>query len=373
MSTARQRKLTFLMTLLILLVPNAPFAQQALVRSYENPDQIIGQAYLTHYGDQCIALMPTHVAAEAGIPAFLSERSSKLGEAETVTDLGDDLSVALVTGSLVQDCGRSISTISRAIDTLLSGQGLATLRSVNSDGTLANLSVAVVDNDGSMYLRVRPTNDSIQIHKGQSGSLLMVGKRPLGMLLAVNAKYGVGKVLRFDRLLQQAENHMASRTREALPDDKAGAGTGHEVTDLAAAANGGSVVGWNSLPVDSKHRPLNLLGPETAPPWRARVEQWPAEIDVDLAGEKVVISKIELDAGGVPKAERPARVEILINTSSDETRWRSLLGRKAKFDDNSIASFAFAPTWARQVRIAIGASQGGTDIVSLRRLRISNP
>lgn len=372
MSIAKHRKPTFLMSLLILLVPDILCAQQALVRSYENPDQIIGQAYLTHYGDRCIALLPTHVAAEAGIPAFLSERTSQLGEAETVSDLGDDLSVALVSGNLVQDCGSSISTISRAIDNLLRGQGLATLRSVNSDGTLANLSVAVVDNDGSMYLRVRPTNDSVQIHKGQSGSLLMVAKRPVGMLLAVNARHGVGKVLRFDRLLKQAENYMASRSLTATP-DKPGTSAGQDATDLAAAANGASVIGWNSLPVDSKHRPLNLLDPASALPWRARVEQWPAAIDVDLAGEKVIISKIELDASGVPEAERPARVEILINTSSDETRWRSLLGRKAKFDDNGIASFAFAPTWARQVRIAVAASRGGTDTVSLRRLHISNP
>jgi len=35
--------------------------------------------------------------------------------------------------------------------------------------------------------------------------------------------------------------------------------------------------------------------------------------------------------------------------------------------------FAFAPTWARQVKIAIGNSRGAADVTSLRRIRISNP
>ena len=268
------------------------------MRSYENPALVIGQAYLTHYGDHCIALLPTHVATEAKVPAFLSEGTSQLGEADEVSDLGDDLSVAQVTGSIAQDCGNSISTISRAIGNLVRSQGLATLRSVNSDGTLANLSVAVVDNDGKMFLRVRPTNDKIQIRKGHSGSLLMVGDRPVGMLLAVNARHGVGKVLRFDALLERAESYMAKRKRTAAP-GKANPVPGKTAIDLAAAANGGSVSGWNTLPVDADHRPANLVGAETALHWRAKVENWPAEIELDLAGEKVIISRIELDGARI--------------------------------------------------------------------------
>lgn len=362
-----------MLALSLALVAGVSGAQQALVRSYENPALVIGQAYLTHYGEHCIALLPMHVATEAKVAAFLSEGTSQLGEAEAISDLGDDLGVAQVSGNISQDCGNSISTISRAISDLVRGQGLASLRSVNSDGTLANVAVAVVDNDGKLFLRVRPTNDSTQIRKGQSGSLLMVGDRPVGMLLSVNSRHGVGKVLRFDALLERAESHMAKRKR-ASASKTASPAAGKAGIDLAAMANGGNVTGWNTLPVDADHRALNLVGPETAPPWRATVEHWPAELELDLAGEKVIISRIELDGRDLPAAdELPGRVEIFVNVSSGERRWRSLLSRDAEFDADGIAVFAFAPTWARQVKIAIGNSRGAADVTSLRRIRISNP
>ena len=348
-------------------------AQQALVRAYDNPAQSIGQAYLTHYGDHCIALLPWHVATETKIPAFLGEGASQLGEADEVHDLGDDLAVAQVSGNIAQACGNSISTISRAIDTLLRNQGLATLRSVNSDGSLANMSVTIVDNDGELYLRIRPTNDKIQIRKGHSGSLLMVNGRPVGMLLAVNARHGVGKVLRFDKLLTRAEHHMAKRLR-AISGDNGKSTADQTGLDLAAAVNGGSVTGWNTLPVDADHRPANLIANNTAPAWRTHVDHWPAEIELDLAGDKVIISRIELDGHGITSTdELPGRVEIFVNSSSGERRWRSLLSREAEFNDSGIAVFPIAPTWARQVKISIGSSRGADHATSLRRIRVSNP
>jgi hypothetical protein len=357
--------------LVLLLACNTATARQALVRSYSNPAQSIGQSYLTHYGGRCIALLPVHVATEAGIPAFLGEGTGSLGESEKISDLGDDLGLAEVTGSVAQDCGYSISTISRAVSSLIGSQGLATLRSVNSDGTVAQMAVAIVDDDGRMFLRVRPTNDRIQIRKGHSGSLLMIGDQPVGMLLSVNSRHGVGKVLRLDTVLSRAEDYMGERgaDRPAATGESAAASS-----DLAAAASGGSVSGWNTLPVDAEHRPANLVMADPAAPWLARVENWPAEIELDLAGDKVVISRIELDGRGLPDPdELPGRVELLVNVSSGEPRWRSLLSREADFGKDGIATFSFAPTWARQVRIVMGSNRGGTDRIGLRRIRVSNP
>jgi len=367
--TSRAAPFLPLLAAALLAGATAVSAQQALVRSYANPALPIGQAWLTRYGDTCIALLPGHVVAEAGVPAFLGEGNTGLGEAEETSDLGDDLSVALVTGTLAQDCGSSISTLSRAVDNLLGSQGLATLRSVNGDGTTANLAVTLVDNDGALFLRVRPTNDTVQIRKGHSGSLLMVGDRPVGMLLAVSARHGVGKVLRFDALLERAEAWMATRGRAATgtPDT-----TGN---DLASSRNGGSISGWNSLPVDAEHRAGNLVAAaDDSGFWRAAVDRWPAEIEVDLAGEKSVIARIELDGRDLPfPDELPGRVEILVNVSSSGRNWRSLLSREAEFGADGTAVFTLAPTWARQVKIAIGNSRGSPERVSLRRIHISNP
>ena len=97
-------------------------------------------------------------------------------------------------------------------------------------------------------------------------------------------------------------------------------------------------------------------------------------IELDLAGGKVVITRIELDGRDIPDAaELPGRVEIFVNISSDKPRWRSLLSSEADFGDDGIAAFTFAPTWARQVRIAFGSNRGDADALSLGRIRISGP
>jgi hypothetical protein len=366
---------TRLTKLLLLLIvdPNLCLAQQALVRSYADPALSIGQAYLTHYGEQCIALLPTHVAMEAGTPAFLLEGSALLGESDAVSDLGDDLSLALVSGSASGDCGYSMSTLSRAVNGLIRNQGLATLRSVNGDASLARMAVAIIDDDGHTYLRVRPTRDRIQIRKGHSGSLLMIRDKPVGMLLSVNARHGVGKILRFDALLSRAEEHLADAA-QAQPTMQPATTTGAARADLAAAANGGRITGWNTLPVDAEHRAANLIGSTAAPYWRSRTETWPVEVAVDLAGEKVVINRIELDGSGVPDpGELPKRVEIFVNVSSEGENWRSLVAREAQYDASDVAVFTLAPTWARQVKIAIGDSRDSVDTTSLRRVRISGP
>lgn len=343
-------------------------AQQVLVRSYANPGQPIGQGYLSHYRSDCLALLPTHVAEEASTPAFLREGNGLLGESDDVADLGDDLSVARVTGQVTEDCGYSLSTISRAVDVTIRGQGIATLRSVNGDATLGRMAVAIIDDDGTVYLRVRPTNDRIQIRRGHSGSLLMIGDKPVGMLLSV--KKGVGKVLRFDRMLASAEAHLTTRRGRNAAQAPSGSAQG----DLAAAVNGGRVTGWNAIPVDESHRAANLIADANAGPWRARAEHWPVEVELDLAGDKVVISRIELDGSGIENAsELPQRVEIFVNVNSNQRRWRSLISREVEFDANNLAVFVFAPTYARQVKIAIGNNNAASNVMSLRRIHIGKP
>lgn len=345
-------------------------AQQALVRSYDSPALSIGQAFLVHYGKKCLAALPNHVVTEAGIPYFLREgRDSILGEAESVENLGDDIAVALLSGRITKHCGYSITTISRAIDNILQSQGLGTLRSVNGDGTIANMAATVVDNDGQTFLRVQPSNQDIQIRKGQSGSLLMVNNQPVGMLLSVSSRYGVGKLIRLDTLLERIESHMA--VASLTPDDKPS-----QVEDdqnLASYAQGAKIVSWSTVPTDSNHLTANLIADKKAPAWRTKVDHWPTEVEIDLADDKVVIDSILLDGQGVLKTELPKRVEILVKINPDVELWRSLMNRNVEFSEKGLATFKFAPTWARQIKIAIWETQGNRDVVSLKRIRVNGP
>lgn len=362
------RTLFPLLPAMALAWPLPVLADQALVRSYDNPRLSVGQAYLARYDEACIAMLPLHVAREAGVPAYLGERRALLGESDEIDDLGDDIAVAEVSGTLSQTCGTSIGTLSRAVDNRIHRQGLATLRSVNSDGSLANIAVTVVDNDGERYLRIRPTNDKVQIRKGHSGSLVLVDGHAVGMLLSVHARHGVGKVLRFDRLLERIEQHLAQRSDA---ENGPARGPSNASQDLAARVSGGSVSGWDSVAVDAEHRPRNLIEEDTITYWRASVSRWPTELEFDLAGDKTVITRIVLDGSGVSSVdELPQRIEILASTPRDARRWRSLLSREVSFDAEGRAVFQVAPTWARHVRLVFAASRAQGDKLSLSRVHI---
>ena len=358
-----------LVALLLLIILEPATAQQTLVRSYENSALEIGQAYLSHYGDRCLAILPTHVAKEAGdIAAFLREGTgSLLGESVAVSDLGDDVSVADVSGGITADCGYSTMAVSRAVGSRIKANALASVRSVNGDGSIAQLSVTIVDDDGERFLRVQPTNDMNQLRKGQSGSLLMSGDTPIGMLLSVDARFGVGKVIRLDKMFEKVDRFVSGGGAIAAS-TPASAPTMPAVKSQPERS--GSITSWSALPIDAKHRAVNLVAYDDSPPWIANVDAWPVDIEMDLPGDRIAIVGIELDGRGVENVGTlPAMVELMVSGSADGRRWRSVSGGAVVFDDG-VATIRIAPSWARHVRLIISSAADGGKTVALARLRV---
>jgi hypothetical protein len=341
--------------LTLLLVAGRAGADQALVHAHGDRTRPIGQAFLTHRAGQCWAILPTHVVEEAaGSPAFVRE-GGLLGEAGETHDLGDDLGLARVEGAIARSCGAGIATISRAVSRRVRDSSVALVRSVNADATLAQLPVAVVDDDGRATLRVRPVDPDEQIRKGQSGSLVVIDDAPVGMLLSVHARYGVGRVLRLDAMLERVEAFLAGLEPAAEA--------------RAPATAGGRVVAWSASPVDAEHRAANLLDAGDAPGWRVHVEAWPVEVEMALAGEKrVALAGVELDAGDVPPEERPAQVEVLVAASRERPRWRSVWSGAPAWED-ARATLSWAPTWARAVRLRFHPAESGARVLGLNRVR----
>ncbi len=363
----KRHELFGLFALLTLMQP--ALAQQTLVRSYENAALEIGQGYLSHYGDRCVAILPTHVAKEAGqIAAFLREGSeSLLGESVAISDLGDDVSVADITGGITADCGYSTMAVSRAVGSRIKANALASVRSVNGDGSIAQLSVAIIDDDGERFLRVQPTNDMNQLRKGQSGSLLMSGDTPIGMLLSVNARFGVGKVIRLDAMFDKVDRFVsggsaiAASTRAAAPTTP---------TVKSQPDKSGAITSWSALPVDAQHRAGNLVANDESLPWIANVDSWPVDIEMDLPGDRIAIAGIELDGRGVTDiGTLPATVELMVSGSESGRRWRSVSGGALTFEDG-VATIAIAPSWARHIRLVISSAANGGKTVALARLRV---
>ncbi|MGI9224493.1 MAG: hypothetical protein ACR2QX_08475 [Woeseiaceae bacterium] len=354
-----------------LFLLNTAFAQQALVRSFDNSNLEVGQAYLAHYGARCIAVLPTHVVDESGdVAAFLREgREGLLGESSAFADLGDDVSVADITGGITKDCGYSTMAISRAVGSRIRANAIGSIRSVNGDGSIAQLSVTIVDDDGHTFLRVQPTNDVNQLRKGLSGSLLMSGDTPIGMLLSVNARFGVGKVIRFDRMFDKIDSFVAGRPGGSP------AGTETSQTQAVAASEpltdaNGAITSWSAMPVDARHRASNLVATDDSPEWIAQVDQWPVVIEMDVAGGRIAIGGIELDATGVADTGTlPAMVELMVSATESGRRWRSVAGGPVTYS-GGVARISIAPSWARQVRLVINAAADGGSKVALRRLRV---
>ena len=360
-----------LLLLVLMCLPGTTLAQQAVVRSFENPNLEIGQAYLSHYGERCVAVLPTHVVEEAGdIAAFLREGSDGLlGESSTFANLGDDVSVADLAGGISGDCGYSTLAVSRAVGSRIKANAIASIRSVNGDGSIAQLSVTIVDDDGHTFLRVQPTNDMNQLRKGLSGSLLMSGDTPIGMLLSVNARFGVGKVIRFDRMFDKIDTFFADG--DDRPASTASASQGAAaVTSTPPAKTEGAITSWSAMPIDAQHRASNLVATDDSPEWIAEIDAWPVVIEMDVAGGRVAIAGVELDGAGIADAGMlPATVELMVSATESGRRWRSVWGGALTYSD-AVARIQVAPSWARHVRLVISSTTGGGNAVSLRRLRV---
>ena len=348
--------------------PLAAPAEQALVTTQDAAALEIGQAFLAHYGPQCYAIMPTHVVHEAARPALLREGVPPLlGETHEAADLGGDVGVAKVSGAIANQCGSGALTVQRSIDRLVQQGRLGTLRSVNGDGTIAQLAVAIVDDDGRGTLRVQPTHPDNPIRKGLSGSLLMIDGVMAGMLLSVHARSGIGTVARIDSLMAKVDAHLMENTTATASNPspaKARSGT------KAKASLNPQVVAWSSLPVDDSRRAANLTAGDEGLFWASQPSSWPVTIDLQAGDGVVVISSVVLDGRGVADAgQLPAQVEVYINLSGEPRGWRSVTSEKLTYKDG-VSQVRFAPLRARLVRLNFSGTFDGGKVIALRRVEL---
>ena len=338
-------------------------AQQAVVRSYDAPELEVGQAWLMHSAGRCFAVLPFHVAQETSVPSLLREGSRGLrGEAAEVIDLGEDAAIAALSGGISQDCGYSIGSIPRSVERQLRDGGLGTLRSVNGDGTLGRLAVTVVDDDGAGLLRVMPTMEGERIRKGHSGSLLLLGDQPVGMLLSVHARSGVGTVMRTDALLAKVDGFLRG----------GGAAAGVSVSSAAVArpAGGWQVVSWNVDPTGSEHIAARLTSGGLEGFWAASVSQWPAAVELGGPDAVRIVRGVEFIAGEAgDSAALPARVQVMTSVNAERPAWRAVSSGALEFVDG-VARLEFLPARARMLRVEIYTTQGAPAEVALGRLRI---
>ena len=338
----------------------AASASQSVILSTDSPPMEIGQGFLVRYADQCRLIMPTHVAAQGGVNVRREGLQPVFGALRNEQVLGDDISLFEVEGVGDRLCGESLSVLPRAVDAALRGVGTAHVRFVNGDGTTGSMAVAIVDNDLSTHLRVKPVLEGERISRGMSGSQLVASGMPVGMLLSVNARSGVGTILRQDALIRKVEAFLR-QDKQARAAPPAATAQRHAFLKL---------VGWDAPP-EGAVSPDAIVSGEGDGYWRVAYPGKPVTLDFELSTPGRVWSGVRIDARDVPGDERPEVVELLMAAGANPSSWMSVKTSGLEYIDD-VAQVSVAPRKGASLRLRLArkAQQDSGTHLGVRRIEV---
>lgn len=354
----RVRRLLIALSLTASVAAAADLPTQAYVRADEH-----GQALLLNRLQECYAVTPKHVIGGNLFATLVGgSGGAHHGDADLLQTFGYDLSILRVTGALARQCGGSLGNIPR-LDDLLASSSAAVVTSINEDGSISRRNVTLSDVD-VIYLHVRPDRAKDQLFKGLSGSLLLVGERPAGILMSVEPDTGEARVLRYDRALETLRPFFGLSAPELSKEQP----PAPSATDAVRQA---AVISWSSPPLDADSRAGNLTdaaGRETA--WYARADQFPIEVILELPDDRALaVDAVRLVGEGVaPKERLPRDFEILISTSG-HGRWMPVTSG-TYFMNEPDKWVRFAAVRARHVMLRIYSHWGDADAVGLTDIEI---
>ncbi|ROO25055.1 hypothetical protein SAOR_13430 [Salinisphaera orenii MK-B5] len=364
----RARHAAFAVFLILWCALSYAASDQAVVRKLGDIPLEIGQAFVAHYGDRCIALLPSHVVAEADAPSlrYVGTAQPNLGNLVDVIALGDDLSLGTIVGGISRDCGHHLGSFSRAVDARLSESTQGALRFVNGDGSLGFEPVVWLDDDRREFIRVRPTSTQGVLRKGMSGSLLMAADNtPIGMLLSVSTNSGVGTVMRMDRMLERAEAALAERGTKTFGVD------GEPAARLSTedAQKLLTLSAWSAPAASSEHQAENLLAIEPrSKPWLTASLSGPVTLDFRVEAG-TVINGLSIDATSIDEALRPRAAELILASDDEFHSARSVWGGNLTFSPDDRIELRFAPTRPRVVRLVLyPKTEEGVSLKSIKAL-----
>ena len=331
---------------------------QAYIRSGEH-----GQALLLSRLGACYAVTPAHVMGGDLFATLIgASPTAPQGDADLLQKFGYDLALLRTTGSATEQCGGQIRDVPQ-LDSLLSRATSGVVSSVNTDGSVTRRSVTIND-VGLVNVRLRPRSEGDQLFKGLSGSLVLTGEQPIGILMTVDPDTGEGVALRYDRALETLRPFFAAPGTAANQQDAPKpAATGRP------AGIGAAVTSWSSPPIDGAHRIANLVDTSDEPTvWLARANQFPIEIVIALEGEKShAVNAVRLVGEGVDPADRlPKDFEVLVKGGGG---WVSV-GSYTYFKNDADQLVQFAPARAREIMLRVYSNWGDPTAVGLSGFEI---
>ena len=237
----------------------------------------------------------------------------------------------------------------RALDGVLRANEVASLRLVNTDGSLSRipLTVQFVDTDA---FAVVPAEAAVGFRQGMSGGTVFIGQQPVGLLVDVT-EGRTGRVVRLDRVFEHLAPYLGGDLVAPAAPTLARPGSA-----AAAGEIGLTVVRWSEEPVAPANRAGALLEP--AGTWRVGAAR--ADLVAQVAAGNTVAA-IAVDGGGQPD---PARTVEVLFGATDAGPWRSVASFALEPGD-AIRRVGLAPTRTGYVLLRLSGRQQGSPAMSL--------
>ena len=202
----RPRKV--LIMLLVFIFSPATFASDVFVTT----DFSTGKGILREVGDSCFVYTPKHVVEDSdGI--VIHSAHVKDAKGSVLTEYPQDLAILQVAPNYKGICrDSSWRDGGRRTKAILNGLKKVAVSFRKLNGSLTEYPARVSRVDLHTYFYIELENSKRSIIQGMSGSIVMVGEYPIGMLISVND--GEGKVLRMDSIHDISKSVMDSFASE---------------------------------------------------------------------------------------------------------------------------------------------------------------
>jgi len=331
-----------------------------------------GSGLLFHHRGNCFLMLPKHVHGPRyeGIP--VSVPNGAVGQADIVysTDDATDLSLALVSGGITQDCGPEWMSLPRDLKDLRPGAPVTVVRARQQSESARKSVVEAVTFD---KISVSPQqNEDADFFGGTSGAIVFSGNTPVAMVQdASNTK--LAWAMRMDEIVARFSRWMGDvQSGRACDDPKIAKRMGScPAASVPEATKGDSlsfkVVDWSVQPTDGGGSPLSLEGGKGA--FVAPVSPGkPLRIEIEFP-QMVIVGRVLIRSKADGKTQfLPRSLKVMLDASSGKVR-RPLPFVERDMPPSGLLQASRRKTYAKRATIEISSTWGGKSPVRIDEIR----
>jgi len=283
-----------------------------------------GQGFAFNHNGNCFIMLPAHVH-DSGTALNLSAGSpATVGAADVMHSFaGMDLSIASVTGGLVDRCAYEFDSFPLNVDEVVSLGGRITLVNVSETGRVDRLR-GQIESIGYDALTFE-LEDGVSIYQGRSGSIVLAGETPIAMLVEA-LDDGQGYALRMDTIRERIGRLIDHRASINVQTETAISGPRSNDMRSGLSGLGAFLTACSDVTVAPESNCWAFAKGDA--PLLIDSKSLPFTIDVRLSNEGAVLRQAILQAdAAAADSTTPKSVIVLRATGSQDRPGWSTFGR----------------------------------------------